>query len=191
MVDRQTIEAATALGLRHFGENRVQDATRKFAEARPHGTTLHLIGQLQSNKAKPAVALFDVIESVDRTSLIEALARAAEHRGQPMPVLIQVNMSREPQKGGCDPDEAPRLMELLVRSPALLPLGLMTIAPIVDNAEDVRPVFAGLRALRDNLQRLHPDVDLATLSMGMSNDFPVAVAEGATTVRIGRAIFGE
>ncbi|MBA3451198.1 MAG: YggS family pyridoxal phosphate-dependent enzyme [Chloroflexia bacterium] len=191
MVNRTAVDAAVALGLRHFGENRVQDANRKFAEPLPDGTHLHLIGQLQSNKAKPAVALFNVIESVDRSSLIEALENAAVRRGEPLPVLLQVNIAHETQKGGCDPDEAARLMAQLVRSPALLPMGLMTIAPFVDDAEEVRPIFAGLRTLRDELQRRHPDVDLSRLSMGMSNDFAVAVAEGATWIRIGRAIFGE
>jgi pyridoxal phosphate enzyme (YggS family) len=189
--ERAVIDEALALGLRHFGENRVQDASRKFAMPLPAGTTLHLIGQLQSNKARPALALFDVIESVDRLSLIAALEKEALRRGTPIAVLLQVNVAREPQKAGCDPDAAPRLMDHLVESPWLLPRGLMTMAPLVDNAEEVRPVFIGLRELRDELQRQHPAIDLSTLSMGMSDDFPVAIEEGATWVRIGRAIFGE
>ncbi|MDF2759259.1 MAG: alanine racemase domain protein [Thermomicrobiales bacterium] len=190
-VDRDAIEAAYALGLRHFGENRVQDAGRKLAELLPDGTELHLIGQLQSNKAKPAVALFDIIESVDRISLIDALEKEAERRGEPVSVLLQVNIAREPQKGGCLPESAPDLMERLVRSPWLRPRGLMTIAPLVADAEETRPVFSALRALRDALQRQQPTVDLDTLSMGMSDDFRVAIVEGATSVRIGRAIFEE
>jgi pyridoxal phosphate enzyme (YggS family) len=193
MVDRDAIEAASALGLRHFGENRVQDARRKLADSRPlaAGTVLHLIGQLQSNKAKPAVALFDIIESVDRISLIEALEKEAERRDQPVSVLLQVNIAREPQKAGCTPESASALMERLVRSTWLQPRGLMTIAPLVANAEETRPVFSGLRTLRDVLQREHPTADLNTLSMGMSDDFRVAIEEGATSVRIGRAIFEE
>jgi PLP dependent protein len=190
-VPRSQVDEAFALGLRHFGENRVQDAGRKFAEPLPAGGRLHLIGQLQSNKARAAVALFDMIESVDRLSLIDALAKEAERRGQALPVLLQVNVAREPQKAGCDADVAPHLMERLVGSPWLQPRGLMTMAPLVADPEEVRPVFAGLRTLRDGLQRTYGEIDLGTLSMGMTNDFPVAIEEGATSVRIGRAIFGE
>ncbi len=192
-VDRDAIDEAYALGLRHFGENRVQDARRKLTERGPLpvGTVLHLIGQLQSNKAKPAVALFDIIESVDRISLIDALEKEAERRGEPMSVLLQVNIAREPQKAGCPPESASQLMQRVVHSPWLRPRGLMTIAPLVAGAEETRPVFSALRTLRDALQREHPTVDLATLSMGMSDDFRVAIEEGATSVRIGRAIFEE
>ena len=192
-VDRDAIEEAYALGLRHFGENRVQDARRKLEKpgSMPAGSALHLIGQLQSNKARPAVALFDIIESVDRVSLIDALEKEADRRGEPVSVLLQVNIAREPQKGGCAPESASVLLERLVRSPWLRPQGLMTIAPLVADAEETRPVFAGLRALRDSLQRQQPTVDLDTLSMGMSDDFRVAIEEGATSVRIGRAIFAE
>jgi uncharacterized pyridoxal phosphate-containing UPF0001 family protein len=105
--------------------------------------------------------------------------------------LLQVNVAREPQKAGCTPESASELMERLVRSPWLRPRGLMTIAPLAVDAEETRPVFSGLRALRDGLQREHPDVDLGTLSMGMSDDFRVAIEEGATSVRIGRAIFAD
>ena len=197
-VDRDTIDAAYALGLRHFGENRVQDARRKLTDGRaehavllPAEAVLHLIGQLQSNKAKPAIALFDIIESVDRVSLIDALEKEAERRGEPVSVLLQVNIAREPQKAGSMPESASDLMQRLVRSPWLRPRGLMTIAPLVADAEQTRPVFSELRTLRDALQREHPTADLDTLSMGMSDDFRVAVEEGATSVRIGRAIFAD
>jgi PLP dependent protein len=191
-VNRDAIDKAYALGLRHFGENRVQDARRKLTEPGPlpGGATLHLIGQLQSNKAKPAVALFDIIESVDRISLIDVLEKEAERRAEPVSVLLQVNIAREPQKGGCEPETASVLMERLVRSSWLLPRGLMTIAPLVADPEETRAVFSALRALRDALQQEQPTVDLDTLSMGMSDDFRVAIEEGATSVRIGRAIFG-
>jgi pyridoxal phosphate enzyme (YggS family) len=189
-VERAAIDAAFALGLRHFGENRVQDAARKLSAPLPPGARLHMIGQLQSNKARAALALFDVIESVDRPSLIDALEKEAHRRDQPVAVLLQVNVAREPQKAGCDPALAPELVARLVRSPWLLPRGLMTMAPLVADPEEVRPVFAALRELSERLRRDHPGVDLSTLSMGMSNDFRVAVEEGATSVRIGRAIFG-
>jgi PLP dependent protein len=190
-VDRDAIDEAYAIGLRHFGENRVQDAKRKLTDLRPlpNGTTLHLIGQLQSNKAKPAVALFDIIESVDRISLMDALEKEAERRDQPVSVLLQVNIAREPQKAGCVPESASELMERLVRSSWLRPRGLMTIAPLVADSEETRPIFSALRRLRDALQREQPTVNFDTLSMGMSDDFRVAIEEGATSVRIGRAIF--
>src|SRR5215211_4798315 len=158
-VDRDAIGAAFALGLRHFGENRVQDTRRKLAEPLPAGAVLHLIGQLQSNKAKPAVALFDIIESVDRLSLIDALENEAERRGEPVSVLLQVNIAREPQKAGCMTEYASDLMKRLVHSAWLRPQGLMTMAPLVTDAEEARPVFAALRALRDELQREHPTAD--------------------------------
>jgi PLP dependent protein len=191
LVERPEVDAAFALGLRHFGENRVQDVAHKFAEPLPPGASLHMIGQLQSNKARPALVLFDVIESVDRPSLIGALAKEAERRAEPALVLLQVNVAREAQKAGCAPEVAPMLMEQLVRSPWLQPRGLMAMAPLVADPEDVRPVFAALRDLGERLQGAYPDVDLSTLSMGMTNDFCVAIEEGATEVRIGRAIFGE
>jgi uncharacterized pyridoxal phosphate-containing UPF0001 family protein len=132
-----------------------------------------------------------LIESVDRPSLIDALEKEAERRGQVLPVLLQVNVAREPQKAGCDPDMAPSLMKRLVGSPWFKPRGLMTMAPLVADPEEVRRIFAGLRRLRDDLQRTYGEIDLGTLSMGMTNDFTVAIEEGATSVRIGRAIFGE
>lgn len=189
-VDRATVDAALALGLRHFGENRVQDAQRKFADPLPADAVLHMIGQLQSNKARAAVALFDIIESVDRPSLIDALEKEAGRWEKPLPVLLQVNVASEEQKAGCDPEAAPELLARLARSTWLRPRGLMTMAPLFADPEQTRPIFAGLRALRDALQCGFPDVDLSTLSMGMSNDYRIAIAEGATMVRIGRAIFG-
>jgi pyridoxal phosphate enzyme (YggS family) len=189
-IDRVTVEQAFALGLRHFGENRVQEAAAKFATSPLPGASLHLIGQLQSNKAKRAIALFDVIESIDRLSIVEALEKEAARLGRTVSVLLQVNIAREPQKAGCSPHEAAALMARLASSPWLRPRGLMTIAPLVPNPEQARPVFAALRELRDRLQSDFPGHDLGTLSMGMSDDFRVAIEEGASSVRLGRAIFG-
>lgn len=189
-VERPVVDAAALLGMRHFGENRVQDAAQKFAEALPGECRLHLIGHLQSNKAKRAVALFDLIESVDRLSLIEALETESERLGKQMPILLQVNVAHEVQKSGCAPEDAVALMRRLAESSWLEPRGLMTMAPLVADPEEVRPVFAGLRILLDRLQQEFPDLALDTLSMGMSNDYAVAISEGATSVRIGRAIFG-
>lgn len=187
-VDRPTVDAAYAAGLRHFGENRVQDAARKFATPLPADGMLHLIGQLQSNKARPAAALFSVVESVDRPSLIDALEREAERLGRPLPVLLQVNVAGEAQKAGCAPADAPGLAARLLASGRFDVRGLMTIAPLVDDPEAVRPVFAGLRSLRNALQESRGTV-LPVLSMGMSDDFSVAIEEGSTHVRVGRAIF--
>ncbi|MBA2278095.1 MAG: YggS family pyridoxal phosphate-dependent enzyme [Chloroflexia bacterium] len=190
-VSRAAVDEVHALGLRHFGENRVQEARGKFADPPLRGATLSLIGQLQSNKARAAVHLFDRIESVDRPSLIEALARATASVDQPLSVLLQVNIAAEGQKAGCAAEEALSLARSIVARPGLRLDGLMTIAPLVVEAEEARPIFCALRLLRDRLREQLPNHELATLSMGMSNDFPVAIAEGATHVRIGRAIFGE
>jgi pyridoxal phosphate enzyme (YggS family) len=189
-VDRTAIDAAYDLGLRHFGENRVQDAVEKFAARLPSDAKLHLVGQLQSNKARPAAKLFDVIESVDRPSLITALETEGAKLGLCLSVLLQVNVAGEVQKAGCSLEQAEDLVTRIAASPHLSLRGLMTIAPLVDDAEDTRPVFRQLRKLRDRLTQANPSLDLGILSMGMTNDFPVAVEEGATHVRIGRAIFG-
>jgi len=188
-VDRAVVDEAYALGLRHFGENRVQDALAKYAAPLPSDAVLHLIGQLQSNKARPAAGLFDLIESVDRPSLIDALEKVGAASGRPIPVLLQVNVAREPQKAGCSPGDAPALAARLHASDHLSLHGLMTIAPLVPDPEEARPVFAGLRRLRDRLLDQDPSFALDVLSMGMSDDYPVAIAEGATHVRVGRALF--
>lgn len=189
-VGRETVDEAYAAGLRHFGENRVQDAAQKFAVPLPDGATLHMIGQLQSNKAGVAARLFDIVESVDRLSLIDELDRQATKRDTVLPVLLQVNVAREAQKAGCSPDDAAALAAAIRARPHLGLRGLMTIAPLETDAEAARPVFAGLRTLRDRLRDEHPDNPLHVLSMGMSNDFAVAIEEGATHIRVGRAIFG-
>jgi PLP dependent protein len=189
-VDRQTVDEAYAAGLRHFGENRVQDAARKFGRPLPGDATLSMIGQLQSNKAGTAVRLFQRVESVDRLSLIEALDRHAANAGRILPVLVQVNVAGEAQKAGCGSDDVLDLGREVSTRPSLRLEGLMTIAPLADNPEEVRSVFRGLHELRDKLQTYLPTVNLKTLSMGMTNDFQVAIEEGATEVRIGRAIFG-
>ena len=190
-VERPTIDEAHALGLRDFGENRIQVARAKFGTARPKDTTLHLIGSLQTNKAKEAVALFDLVHSVDRAGLIAALATAAARAGRRLPILIQVNIAGEESKQGCAPGEAAALVLAASAQTALDVRGLMTMAPFVATAEEARPVFRALRLLRDELRQAHPDLPLPELSMGMTNDYPVAIEEGATLVRVGRAIFTE
>ncbi len=187
-VGRPEVDAAYAAGLRHFGENRVQDALVKFAGA-PPDLMLHLIGSLQTNKVRHAAGRFQLIHSVDRLSLIDALQARCASMDVVQSILLQVNVAGEEQKHGCEPDEVATLIESVLVCPNIELRGLMTMAPLTASPEETRPVFAGLRELRDRLQREYPDASLADLSMGMTNDYEVAVEEGATIVRVGRAIF--
>jgi len=176
------IKAAFDCGLRHFGENRVQEAEGKIAQLsdlKPD-VTWHMVGHLQSNKAKTAVELFDIIHSVDSVKLAEILSRRAE---KTLPVLLQVNVSGEATKSGFAVNEIAVVVKEIKQLPNLKVMGFMTIAPLVAELEEVRPVFRKLRELRDSLGLEH-------LSMGMTGDFEVAIEEGATMLRIGRAIFG-
>lgn len=190
-VERDAIDEAYRYGLRHFGENRVQEAKRKFSYHVPDDLTLHLIGSLQTNKAREAVALFDIVHSVDRPNLIAALVKAATGAACRLPVLIEVNIAGEGSKQGADPAEVPDLLARLAAEPCLEPRGLMAMAPLVADPEETRPIFRALRELRDDLRRAYPRLDLPDLSMGMTNDYPTAVEEGATIVRVGRAIFAQ
>lgn len=184
------IRAVAEFGHRRFGENRVQEAKEKIPQLEDLDLEWHLVGPLQSNKAKPAVELFDVIQSVDRLKLAARLDRYAGERGLRLPVLIEVNVGEEPQKAGVVPAELEPLARSVLELPNLELRGLMTIPPFLEDPESVRPYFRKLRELRDELeQRL--EVALPDLSMGMSSDFEVAVEEGATIVRVGTAIFGE
>ena len=170
-----------AAGQRVFGENRVQEAADKWPalrEAHP-GIALHLVGQLQSNKADEAVALFDCIHSLDRPSLVVALARAMDKAGRQVPCFVQVNIGAEEQKGGCAIAELPALLAE-ARAAALPLLGLMCVPPV---GIEAAPFFALLGKLAD-------DNGLAGLSMGMSDDFETAITLGATHVRVGSALFG-
>ena len=189
-VERPAIEEALELGLTHFGENRVMDARGKLSDPPLTGATLHLIGQLQTNKAGHAVDLFDLIESVDRPSLVTELQKLGARRSRQIEVLLQVNVAGEEQKAGCSPVEAPALLEAILGSDQLQPRGLMTIAPLELDVAATRPVFRALRELRDELAARYPEADLSILSMGMTNDFEVAIEEGSTEIRLGRAIFG-
>ena len=180
-VSPQAIEEAVAAGIAHVGENRVQEAAAKIPGLRGLPVTWHLVGHLQTNKAKTALELFDIIHSVDSLHLAEALS----HRSQrPLPVLLEVNVAGEAAKFGFPPGEMAAAAQAVARLPRLDLRGLMTVAPLASDPEAARPVFRELRRLRDAL-------GLAELSMGMSDDFEVAIEEGATLVRIGRAIFSE
>lgn len=177
------IRAAFDCGVKDFGENRIQEAEKKIAEMVDLRSQInwHMIGHLQSNKTKLAAGLFDIIHSIDSVKLARLLSKQAS---KTLPVLVQVNVSGEETKFGFDIDQAGGAVEALRALPNIDVLGLMTIAPVVDDPEDVRPFFKELRQLRDNLGLQH-------LSMGMSDDYEVAIEEGATMVRIGRAIFSK
>lgn len=177
------VRDAFAAGVAHFGENRVQEALPKIAAARAAGVEArwHFVGALQSNKARAAAEAFAVIHSVDSARLLARLDAAAP---APRDVFLQVNVSGEARKGGVPPEWLGALVEAARASANLRPRGLMTIAPLSRDAEEARPVF---RALRELARRF----DLPDLSMGMTNDLEAAVEEGATFVRVGRALFGE
>jgi len=182
-VDAAAIEAAFNAGVRDFGESRVQEAKPKIEQLQrlKPGITWYMLGHLQTNKAKTAVDIFDIIHSVDSFKLARTLNDCSQKK---LPILIQVNVSAEATKSGFQLPEVKDAVKQMGRLPKLEIQGLMTIAPWVDNAEEVRPIFRHMRQLRDSLGLRH-------LSMGMSDDFEVAIEEGATLVRIGRAIFGE
>ena len=189
-VSPERLQEAVAAGQSLFGENYVQEAKAKIASLGP-GLTWHFIGHLQSNKARVAVELFDLIHSVDRLSLAQALEQAAGRLGKVQNILLQVNLAGEESKSGTAPANAQALLLAISQMPHLKVLGLMTMPPWFDEPERVRPYFKELRELRDRLRRLNlVEGDLPELSMGMTGDFEVAVAEGATLVRIGTAIFG-
>jgi PLP dependent protein len=199
-----TLIEAEELGLRLFGENRVQEFASKAAELEPLRATganaandtpilVHLIGHLQSNKAARAVELFDAIDSVDSLKLAERLNEAAGKLGKHLPVLLEVKLSAEETKAGLDPaaHETDELLERLHDLHHLHLQGLMTIAPFDVPEEETRACFRALHACCDRWSLRHPQLDFRTLSMGMSGDFALAIEEGATRVRIGTALFGK
>ncbi|MGO8949429.1 MAG: YggS family pyridoxal phosphate-dependent enzyme [Ktedonobacterales bacterium] len=187
----ESIRAAFDLGFTTFGENRVQEARLKIASLPLPGIQWELIGHLQTNKAARATELFARIESVDSLRLAQALNGAAAQQGRILPILLEVNVSGEATKSGLRPDELMDAFVALTELTSLRPEGLMTVAPLAQDPEQVRPIFQQLRSLRDQL-RAQPGFDgrWHELSMGMSDDFEVAIEEGATIVRIGRALFG-
>jgi PLP dependent protein len=187
-VDLERIQAALDAGQDLFGENYLQEARDKIAVL-GRQVIWHLVGSLQSNKAREAVTLFDLIHAVDRLKLARALDAAAARLGKVQDVLIQVNQAGETTKSGVEPAAAPALLQEVARLPHLKILGLMTMPPWFPDPEAARPYFRTLRILRDHLRGLN-GLPLTELSMGMSGDFAVAVEEGATLVRVGSAIFG-
>lgn len=182
------IRTAVANGCRDLGENRVQELLVK--QRRLDAVRWHFIGHLQRNKVRSLIEHVTLIHSLDRWSLAEEINRCATSRGLVVPVLIQVNVAREKTKYGVEPEETADLAEAAGRLPGLSVQGLMTIAPLVDDPEKVRPVFRALRSLGRELAGRVPGFSLKYLSMGMSNDYTVAIEEGANLVRVGSAIFG-
>ena len=204
-VDAARLRAALAAGLSTLGENRVQEAEEKVPAV--PGARWHLVGPLQANKARRAVAIFDVIESVDSVALAVRLDRLAGEvwPGRPLPILLQVNVDADPAKAGFEPDDLAAALPALAGLPNLELGGLMTVGRLVATAEEARSTFRALRALSERLRAAAPLPAYAgaaaatafarglgpALSMGMSDDYPIAVEEGATLVRVGRALFGE
>lgn len=184
----EAVLAAVAAGLTDIGENRVQEALAKQEALGPVPVAWHLIGSLQRNKARHAVGRFALIHSVDRLELAGELQRRIPS-GSRQPILVQVNCSGEPQKGGAEPDALPELLGAIAQLDRLEPRGLMTMAALTDEAREQRRAFSLLRELRDASER--EGYRLPELSMGMSGDYAVAVEEGATLVRLGTVLFGE
>jgi pyridoxal phosphate enzyme (YggS family) len=185
----ERVRAAVEAGMTLFGENRVQEALAKVPEV--PGARWHLVGPLQSNKARRAIEAFDMIETLDSVGLAQRLDRIAGELGRAsMPVLLQVNVDRDAAKSGFAPDELEAAIADIRGLARLDVRGLMTIGREVARPEDARATFAGLRELGERLRGTWPGLG-PELSMGMSDDYPVAVEEGATIVRVGRALFGE
>lgn len=187
----ELVEIAYNLGVTDFGENRVQEALPKIAHFHPQGARWHLIGHLQSNKAGKVVEPFACVHSVDSLHLAQILNRHAEEQDKRLPILLQVNVAGEASKEGMSPGQTTELARQIASLPALQVEGLMTIAPLVSDPEEVRPVFRELRRLRDRLRAEVSASSWTQLSMGMTDDYGVAIEEGATIVRVGRAIFGQ
>ena len=179
---------AFQVGLPAVGENRVQEAAEKRAQC-PVKLRWELIGHLQSNKARLAVATFDRIQSVDSQKLLNALERAAAAEGKTLGILLQVNAGRDPAKSGVEPEDAGALLEAALGLPHLRVDGLMTIAPLSEDSAVASRTFAALREIRDTLSQRYGTA-LAELSMGMTGDLELAIAEGSTMIRVGTALFG-
>lgn len=183
----EDVREAHGLGLRDFGENRVQELKSKATELEGLDLKWHLIGSLQTNKVHAALPFLGLLHSLDRESLIEEIARRAAH---PVEALIQVKTTDEPSKSGAAIAEVPRLIDLAARTPTIRLRGFMTIGPLEGDEAAVRLCFHTLRELRDRESLRRPDLDLRALSMGMSSDFGWAIEEGATHIRIGSRLFG-
>ena len=184
------IEELFAIGTRDFGENKVQELCGKY-EALPKDIRWHLIGHLQRNKVKAVVDKACLIHSVDSLRLAEAISQEAQRQGRMVPVLIEVNVAGEESKFGVSPEETENLVREAAKLPGIQVQGLMTIAPFVENPEENRAVFSNLKKLYVDIKTKNIDnVAMNLLSMGMTNDYEVAIEEGATMIRVGTGIFG-
>jgi len=191
MVPVERIREGITAGLSVLGENRVQEAKEKIQALGRAGASWHLVGHLQTNKVKDALALFDLIQSVDRLGLAEELDRRTRTTGKRVDVLAQINVAAEATKTGFAPDELRSALTALARLEGLRVRGLMAIPPEPQEPEDSRPYFKTMRTLLETARGWRiPGLDLDALSMGMSADFEIAIEEGATIVRVGTAIFG-
>jgi len=190
-IEVERIKEALTAGVTAIGENRVQEARGKYASL-PQELEWHLIGSLQTNKVKQAVEIFAMIHSVDRIPLANEISKQCVKLGKTMDVLIQVNISGEETKQGADLEEAESLVRYAAALPGIRVKGLMTIAPFVEEPQEARPVFRRLKKMQEELQKQSiVGIELDYLSMGMTNDFMVAIEEGANIVRVGSGIFGE
>jgi PLP dependent protein len=194
-LDRERIRQAAQAGIRTFGENRVQEFEEKFPDPEDRkDAEWHLIGHLQTNKAKKAAEMFDAVDSLDSLRLAQKLNHACEAQGKVLPVLIEINVGGEASKSGIplDSPELEKLLQEMGKCEHLQVRGLMTVPPFTPNPEAARPYFRLVRDLRDSIAlRKLPRIQTDVLSMGMSHDFEVAIEEDSTCVRIGTAIFGE
>jgi pyridoxal phosphate enzyme (YggS family) len=191
-IDPPAIQQAVDAGIRDLGENRVQEGAEKISQVTGEGLRWHLIGHLQSNKARLAVRSFHAIQTIDSSGLAARLERIAEEESRHLSVLIQVKLGDEPTKTGADERDLPEIVATLDRTRHLGLRGLMAIPPFFDSPEETRPHFRRLRRTLDKINAGRASERLLTeLSMGMSHDFEVAIEEGATMVRVGTAIFGE
>ncbi len=187
----EEIQEAVDAGIRNIGENYVQEAERAYQKI-GQAVKWHMIGHLQSNKAKKAVRIFDMIETVDSVKLAEAIDRACRDIGKVMPVLIEINSGEESQKAGVMPEDAASLIREMTIFRNIRIMGLMTMGPFSGEPEDARPYFRRTREVFDEIKNTNlSGVEMKHLSMGMSNSYKVAIEEGANMVRIGTKIFGE
>lgn len=188
----ELVAEAAALGVEHFGENRVQEAEGKIARVKElsgRALTWHMVGTLQRNKVRAALDLFAILESVDNARLAEAISRRAE--GRTVPILLEVYLGDDPNRPGFRPAELLEGFASILELPGLAVRGLMTVAPLGLEAAQTTDVFRRTAQLRDRLRDRHPAAGLNELSMGMTEDYPLAIEAGSTIVRVGRAIFGE
>lgn len=186
----EMMEEAARCGVTDVGENRVQEAMQKLEAFPDNGLTWHLIGHLQTNKAKPAVEHFHLIHSIDSEHLLKAVNKEAGKIGKVQDILLQVNVAREESKFGMEVEDFPAICELAKGLDHVCVRGLMCMAPNYENVEDVRPIFRIARVLYEDMKPKFPEGQIQYLSMGMTHDFEIAIEEGANVVRVGTAIFG-